>query len=111
VTSISVAARAGEASRVKRTKSQAAIRWSIRRIIPTPERHPLLHRFEVSIQHDRDRCLAHYSLERSHQDYRLHGRTPAEALRASRGRDELPSLDFTNPEPEEETTNTTEITA
>ena len=63
------------------------------------------------IQRDLDRFLAHYNLERSHQGYRLNGRTPAQALREALGREELPPLDFTNPQPEEESANTTEITA
>ncbi len=33
------------------------------------------------IQRDLDRFLGYYSLERSHQGYRLRGRTPAQALR------------------------------
>jgi transposase InsO family protein len=32
------------------------------------------------IQHDLDEFMAHYNLERSHQGYRLGGRTPAQAL-------------------------------
>jgi len=63
------------------------------------------------IQRDLDRFLTHYNLERSHQGYRLNGRTPAQALREALGRDELPSLDFTNPQPEEETADTAEMTS
>jgi transposase InsO family protein len=46
----------------------------------------------AEIQRDLDRFLAHYNLERSHQGYRLRGRTPAQALREALGRDELPPL-------------------
>jgi len=63
------------------------------------------------IQRDLDRFLTHYNLERSHQGYRLNGRTPAQALREALGREELPSLDFTNSQPEEEATDTIEPTA
>jgi hypothetical protein len=38
--------------------------------------------------------MAHYNLERSHQGYRLSGRTPAKALRDALGIDTLPSLRF-----------------
>jgi len=62
------------------------------------------------IQRDLDRFLTHYNLARSHQGYRLNGRTPAQALREALGRDELPSLDFTNPQPDEETADTAEMT-
>jgi len=44
------------------------------------------------IQRDLDRFLAYYNLERSHQGYRLNGRTPAQALREALGQAELPSL-------------------
>jgi transposase InsO family protein len=63
------------------------------------------------IQRDLDRFLTHYNLERSHQGYRLSGRTPAQALREALGREELPALDFTNPQPAEEAADTAEITA
>jgi transposase InsO family protein len=42
------------------------------------------------IQRDLDRFLAYYNLERSHQGYRLKGRTPAQALREALGVEELP---------------------
>jgi hypothetical protein len=37
------------------------------------------------IQRDLDRFLAYYNLERSHQGYRLTGRTPAQARREALG--------------------------
>jgi hypothetical protein len=43
-----------------------------------------------------------YNLERSHQGYRLRGRTPAQALREALGIDEFPPF---VPEPGEETTS------
>ena len=55
------------------------------------------------IQRDLDRFLRYYNLERSHQGYRLQGRTPAQALREALGRDDLPSLDFPS------TTSDTEV--
>jgi transposase InsO family protein len=42
------------------------------------------------IQRDLDRFLEYYNLERSHQGYRLLGRTPAQALREALGIAELP---------------------
>jgi transposase InsO family protein len=42
------------------------------------------------IQRDLDRFLAYYNLDRSHQGYRLKGRTPAQALREALGLEELP---------------------
>lgn len=44
------------------------------------------------IQRDLDRFLAFYNLERSHQGYRLKGRTPAQALRDALGVEELPPI-------------------
>jgi hypothetical protein len=41
------------------------------------------------IQRDLERFLAYYNLERSHQGYRLKGRTPAQALREALGIEEL----------------------
>ena len=55
------------------------------------------------IQRDLDSFLRYYNLERSHQGYRLQGRTPAQALREALGRDDLPSLDFPS------TTSDTEV--
>lgn len=46
----------------------------------------------AEIQRDLDRFLAFYNLERSHQGYRLKGRTPAQALREALGIDDLPPL-------------------
>jgi len=43
--------------------------------------------------------MEHYNLARSHQGYRLKGRTPAQALRDVLGLSELPSLAFRNDEP------------
>ena len=40
--------------------------------------------------------MEHYNLARSHQGYRLKGRTPAQALRDALGACELPSLAFRN---------------
>lgn len=50
------------------------------------------------IQRDLDRFLAYYNLERSHQGYRLRGRTPAQALREALGITELPALNSTKEE-------------
>jgi hypothetical protein len=44
------------------------------------------------IQRDLDRFLGYYNLERSHQGYRLRGRTPAQALREALGVEELPPV-------------------
>jgi len=44
------------------------------------------------IQRDLDRFLAYYNLERSHQGYRLRGRTPAQALREALGVAEIPAV-------------------
>jgi transposase InsO family protein len=44
------------------------------------------------IQRDLDRFLEHYNLRRSHQGYRLQGRTPAQALREALGIEELPAM-------------------
>ena len=44
------------------------------------------------IQRDLDRFLEYYNLERSHQGYRLKGRTPAQALREALGISELPDF-------------------
>ena len=42
------------------------------------------------IQRDLDQYLSFYNLKRSHQGYRLKGRTPAQALREALGRKRLP---------------------
>jgi transposase InsO family protein len=46
----------------------------------------------VEIQRHLDAFLRHYNLERTHQGYRLRGRTPAQALREALGRDQLPAI-------------------
>jgi len=46
----------------------------------------------AEIQQHLDRFLAYYNLERSHQGYRLRGRTPAQALREALKLDELPPI-------------------
>jgi hypothetical protein len=48
----------------------------------------------AEIQRDLDAFMTHYNLERSHQGYRLNGRTPAQALREALGVQTLPSLEF-----------------
>jgi len=50
-------------------------------------------------QRDLDIFMEHQNLARSHQRYRLKGRTPAQALRDALGVCELPSLAFRNNEP------------
>lgn len=66
----------------------------------------------AEIQRDLDEFMRHYNTARSHQGYRLNGRTPAAALRAALGLDQLPSLDFavtateTSTDEQEETTDT-----
>ena len=42
------------------------------------------------IQRDLDTFINYYNLERTHQGYRLKGRTPAQALRDVLGVEELP---------------------
>jgi transposase InsO family protein len=44
------------------------------------------------IQRDLDRFLRYYNLERSHQGYRLKGRTPAQAWREALGIDTIPGI-------------------
>jgi transposase InsO family protein len=46
----------------------------------------------AEIQRDLDRFLEYYNLQRSHQGYRLGGRTPAQALQEAVGLSELPPL-------------------
>ena len=46
----------------------------------------------AEIQRDLDRFLAYYNLERSHQGYRLKGRTPAQALREALGVEAIPPV-------------------
>jgi transposase InsO family protein len=55
----------------------------------------------AEIQRDLDRFVRYYNLDRSHQGYRLRGRTPAQALREALGVDELPP---TLPDAKEENT-------
>lgn len=57
----------------------------------------------AEIQRDLDRFLAYYNVQRSHQGYRLRGRTPAQALREALGVTELPPF-----VPETEETQTPE---
>lgn len=52
----------------------------------------------AEIQRDLDAFLRYYNLERSHQGYRLKGRTPAQSLREALRVDDLPPI---VPEPEE----------
>jgi transposase InsO family protein len=51
------------------------------------------------IQADLDRFLEYYNLERTHQGYRLNGRTPANALKDALDIKELPSVVASLPEP------------
>jgi transposase InsO family protein len=51
----------------------------------------------AEIQRDLDRFLKYYNLERSHQGYRLQGRTPAQALREALSVDQLPPLNEEEP--------------
>ena len=44
------------------------------------------------IQRDLGCFVEYYNLQRSHQGYRLHGRTPAQALREALGVDDLPAV-------------------
>lgn len=44
------------------------------------------------IQRDLERFLTYYNLERTHQGYRLKGRTPAQALREPLGIEALPRI-------------------
>jgi transposase InsO family protein len=46
----------------------------------------------AEIQRDLDRFLRYYNLDRSHQGYRLRGRTPAQALREALGIEEIPPV-------------------
>ena len=51
----------------------------------------------AEIQRDLDESMTYYNLERSHQGYRLRGRTPAQALREALGPEHLPNLRFETP--------------
>jgi transposase InsO family protein len=44
------------------------------------------------IQRDLDRFLRYYNLERSHQGYRLKGRTPVQALKEALGIEDIPEI-------------------
>ena len=57
---------------------------------------------QAEIQRDLDTFLRYYNLERSHQGYRLRGRTPARALRETLAIKTLPPI---VPEPEVTTGN------
>lgn len=46
----------------------------------------------AEIQRDLDRFLRYYNLDRSHQGYRLRGRTPAQALQEALGIEEIPPV-------------------
>jgi transposase InsO family protein len=46
----------------------------------------------AEIQHDLDTFLRYYNFERSHQGYRLKGRTPAQALRETLAIETLPPI-------------------
>lgn len=48
--------------------------------------------YNEGFERDLDEFMAHYNLERSHQGYRLNGRTPAQALGISAMK--LPNLRF-----------------
>lgn len=52
------------------------------------------------IQADLNEFLAFYNLKRTHQDYRLKGRTPAQALRDALGRKKSPPIVPKEPTPE-----------
>lgn len=52
----------------------------------------------AEIQRDLDRFLNYYNVERTHQGYRLKGRTPAQALREALGIEELPPFTPTEEE-------------
>lgn len=53
------------------------------------------------IQADLDRFLDYYNLERSHQGYRLRGKTPAQALREALAVERLPLLTYSTPTQED----------
>jgi hypothetical protein len=44
------------------------------------------------IQRDLDIFIRYYNLERTHQGYRLKGRTPAQALKEALGINEMPEI-------------------
>jgi transposase InsO family protein len=53
----------------------------------------------AEIQRDLDTYLEEYNLRRTHQGYRVQGRTPAQALRDALGVEELPPFVLTEEEP------------
>jgi transposase InsO family protein len=53
----------------------------------------------AEIQRDLDNYLEEYNLRRTHQGYRLQGRTPAQALREALGVEELPPFVMTEEDP------------
>jgi hypothetical protein len=53
----------------------------------------------AEIQRNLDEFMTYYNTRRTHQGYRLGGRTPAQALREALGLDALPSLDFSLADP------------
>jgi len=54
----------------------------------------------AEIQRDLDRFLEYYNHQRSHQGYRLNGRTPAQALMEALNITELPELVEDEPTPD-----------
>jgi transposase InsO family protein len=58
------------------------------------------HESAAQIQADLDGFLAFYNLERTHQGYRLKGRTPAQALPDALGLNKLPPIVPKEPTPE-----------
>lgn len=57
------------------------------------------------IQADLDVFLLHYNTRRTHQGYRLQGRTPVQALKNAVGKKKLPSLDFCTATPQPNPSN------
>jgi transposase InsO family protein len=51
------------------------------------------------IQRDLDQFMTCCNIERSHQGYRLRGRTPVQALREALAIETVPSLDYASPQP------------
>ena len=56
------------------------------------------------IQADLDVFMLHYNTRRTHQGYRVQGRTPAQALKDTVGKKKVPSLDFCTETPQPQTT-------
>ncbi len=61
-------------------------------MLPGQGPHDLAHTSAEEIQRDLDQYLTFYNLKRSHQGYRLKGRTPAQALREALGPKKLPPV-------------------